>query len=254
MRPVPKTKIQEILEEIQPYLDLTSRLDTFTLQRYKRDVHKYLGADYWAGYVALAQIGLLEWDDNAILENFAKAIALQKTSLTYDLYANALQMTGRFAEALDVAVIASDLEPQNLTLLSNAIQYAHNAGKIAMAHELVEVYRQRSPTREHSDASVISDTAYVLATCGMSETLMQNCIRLAFDVLRKHQVSYSALRHLVDLDECYLMYYIDIDAPGEQVEALDAELGQRLFDEVAEFDPNRFWIGYEKFRARASVL
>lgn len=251
--PATKTKIEEILTELEPYLDLAKRVDAFTVQRWRREILKNMSVYPWAGYVALARLALIQWDLQGIHENFKKAINIADSAETRFIYANSLQLLGEYAAAAEQVLIASDRDPANLTILGHAIEYCQNAGRYSMATELIKKFAQRSPSKPHRDEEVITNTNAVIQANGISEDVVQRCNAIAFEVLRKHEVTFLRTRTIADTDEMFVMNYIDVPLDQDAVDRLDEELGVALFDNIPEFDPNRYWIGFEVMNPNVEV-
>lgn len=78
------------------------------------------------------------------------------------------------------------------------------------------------------------------------EDVVASCHKIAFRVLRENKVPFTGTSIESDTQDKYIMYYIDVAAEEERVEELDRLLGVALFDEVPEFNPDKYWVGYKK--------
>ncbi len=243
---IPLTKVEELIHTLQPYMDQTHQLDTFTLERFKREARQNMGAYPWAGHIALGMIAVLEWDERSIDKHYGAALGFKNDGRTYDSFATALQLIGKYDEAAEKALLASNLVPENLTYLRSAISYHQHAGKLTEAQKLMETLFLRSPNEDRENAMVLENTLQILASHGISETVVADCNRIAFALLRQKRVPYFGTRLETDSQDKYIMFHIEIDAPDELVWELDQELGDALFDEVPSFNPDKYWIGYSK--------
>jgi tetratricopeptide (TPR) repeat protein len=247
---LPRTKVEELIARLEPHMDQVGRLDAFTLQRYKKEALQNLHIYPWAGHIALGMIAVLEWDEVAIDTAYRNALALRNDSVTHAHYSTALQLIGKYEQAVGEAVIASAMAPENLSYLGDAIIYAQAAGQLTLAKELLEKYEQRSPLKEHETAESVMHALSVLEMNGISQDVVSRCNALAFEILRQHRVAYVSAQLETDTQDNYMMYYIQIDAPEEVIERLDEELGIALFDKVPEFHPDKYWVGFAKASVR----
>jgi len=237
------TKVEELIELLEPLMDQAKQIDAFTLGKYKREAKQNLHAYPWAGYIALGMIGVLEWDEGAIDDSYRNAIALRNNAESHAMYATSLQLIGKYEEAFIEAKIASDLVPENLTLLEDSIKYALFSGQLRIASELAEQYQLRSPAKPLKHRETIMNAVSIFDASEFSHKIVSHSNRVAFKFLRDKRVPYVKTRVETDSQDQYVMFYIDVDLDDDQVEALDEELGQVLFDEVPEFNPNKYWVG-----------
>jgi tetratricopeptide (TPR) repeat protein len=239
-------KVVEIIKALQPYMDQRLELDQFTLQRYKRDIRDNIMVDPWSGYLALGMIAVLEGDDDALDAAYGNALAISNDSLTHANYANALQIVGRFNEAFEHSVIASDKDPTNLTQLEQAINFSRHAGRFTVGKELIQRYSLRAPGKSLKSEGLIMDALSIFENSDLSEDTVSKCNHIAFALLRRHKIHYFSTKLRTDTQDNYLMFYIYVFATDEQVAKLDEELGIELFDSVPEYHPDRYWVGFER--------
>lgn len=243
---IPRAKVEELIKSLEPYMDSTKQIDQFTLKRFKKEALENLKAFPWAGYLALGMIAVLEWDEVGLDAAYQNAIALGNDSRTHVHYANALQLIGKYSEALQLMLIASRMAPENLTILSEAVDFAQSAGRFSTASELQAVYAQRSPERPHGAEESVKNALRILEANSMSEDTLNLCNEIAFKLLRERRVPFVSTRLETDIQDNYMMFYIDIVADESTVERLDEELGLMLFDKVEDFHPDKYWVGYAK--------
>lgn len=249
MRPLALSIVQDIFKNLAPYLETRAELDEFTLNRYKREVERNLGGDPILGNQVRAILALMEWDEAGFDEWFARALGLSDSGDVHFGYANSLQLLGRFPEAFAHAFIASERVPENLTYLSTAITYAHHSGLFDKAAELVDIYNTRSPKSLHQDTNLVKDTLQSMKILGLPDDLPARCNAVAFKLLREHKIPYSHTLMLVDVEEYAILYHICINRPADVVQKVDDELGVRLFDELPDVDPGKYWVGFDKVEA-----
>jgi hypothetical protein len=252
MIPVPLTKVEELIETLKPYMDQTQQLDAFTLHRYKREAIENRQAYPWAGFMALGMIAVLEWDEAALDENYHHALGLRNDWQTRSSYSTALQLIGKYESAMFEAIRASDMNPGNLTLLKNAIDYAQGAGFYRVADDLLKKIETRSSASQFEAMGmkdmndIVGSALSVIQNTETSEEIVASSHRIAFRILRENKTPYTGTRIQTDVQDNFVMYYIDIDECDDVIDRLDGELGVALFDELPDFDPNTYWIGYGK--------
>jgi hypothetical protein len=242
----PLTKVEELINLLLPYMDQKEQLDVFTLQKYKREARQNLAAYPWAGYVALGMIAVLEWDERTHEESFRNAMALRNNAETHHDYATTLQLFGKYEQAADEAIVASQMEPENLTYLGEAIVYSLNAGRLARAKALVDTFHLRNPRERHRDESILADAIGLLDENGTTEDVVTNCNRIAFEVLRKNRVPFQQTRLEADLQHVCLMYHIYVNVCSDELARLDDELSASLFENEPDFRPDKYWVGFSR--------
>lgn len=244
MRAIPKTKVEELIHALEPYMDSITQLDSFTLKKYKKEAAVNLGTYPWAGHLALGMIAVLEWDQVALDQAYSNALHYRNDGFTHAHYANALALVGRYDDALRELVIAVDKSPEDLSFLRQAIDAAKSAGKLGTAERLQTMFMQRAPGQSHGPKETVQQVAEVLDANGISESVAGQCNAIAFEVLRRNQIRFVQTRIEADTQDNYVMFYIDVAADDDTVERLDDELGIELFDKVPDFHPDKYWVGY----------
>lgn len=252
MKAVPVTKVEQLIDTLKPFMDQLVQLDDLTLQRYKRLARDNMHAYPWAGFVALGMIGVLEWNEDALDENYGRALGIRNDFETRASYATALQLLGKYDEALQEGLKASESAPEHLLLLSNCIDYAQAAGRYEIAMELIKKFKLRSnPAQQQAMGiakmdEVAASALEILAANEVPEEVVASSHGIAFRILRENRVPYTSTRIETDTQDKYVMYFIDVAADEEEVDRLDRLLGVALFDEISAFDPDKYWVGYRK--------
>lgn len=244
MTPVPLTKIQDALDKLAPYMDQRLPIDEMTLRRIKGEVERNMGVDPYLGSVVLGNIAILQWDLEEFEAQYRNALRLSNGAQSHYYYALALQLVGRFYEASEYARSASELAPTDLGILRDAILFTFYSGQFTLAATLCESYNMRSPMQPYPDEDAIESARQTVIKAGLDEAMLVECNRIAFDLLREKKSPYSSTSVESDIRDGLVMFYIKLDRSIEFVDELDQELGERLFDRVANFDPSKYWIGY----------
>lgn len=241
--PIPKTKAEEIRIQINPFLESRTLPDEFTLNRFKRDIEMAKSVDAVNAYLALGTLAVLEWDEELLDLSYQNTIRLDASSETYEQYATSLQMLGKYPEAAMNARLASEKNPTDLTCLRRAISYSFIAGEIMMAEQLCDKYALRAPGSPLDRSTQIRHANIALRSSNTTEEVVKKCNAVAFQMLREKQIAFRRIRYESDLQDSLVMLFIEIIFDEAGVSALDRELGDRLFDEVEEFHPGKYWIG-----------
>jgi hypothetical protein len=243
----PLTKVEEIINLLLPYMDQKQQLDVFTMQKYKREARQNLGTFPSAGHMALGMIAVLEWDEQVHEESYRNALGLRNDAATHNSFANTLQLLGKYDQAAVEACLASEMEPENLTYLEDAILYSLNAGRFSRARSLVDTFDLRNPREPHRDRAILDDALTVLEATGTTEDVVVDCNSIAFEVLRRNRVPFFRTRLEADLiDEC-VMYHIYVSVSAEELARLDDDLSANLFDRVSDFRPDDYWVGFTRW-------
>lgn len=246
MGPIPLTKANEIFNLLAPFMGQPGSIDQFTLERYKRELAKHTLADPVMANQARGMIAVLEWDVDGVHEWYSRALRVIDRPEIHVNYASALQLLGRFREAAAEVEIGVARVPENLTYLSLAVTYTHNAGNLERAVDLIDLYNLRSPGAPHMYTSLMHEALESKRELKLGDDLIASCNEVAFDYLREHRIPFRDTTLRIDNEDASLMYTINVDAPIEIVERLDLELGLLLYDRVPEFNPAAYWIGYEQ--------
>jgi len=244
MNPVPLSKIQDTLDKLQPYMDQRTPIDQMTLRRLKKDVEQNMAIDPYLGSLALGNIAILEWDEIGVDKYYKNLLSLRNNSESQSYYGAALQMLGKFPEALEHARIASEICPTDLSLLRNVISFAINAGSFVLASELCEIYNRRSPEHPHPVENSIVAAVESIEYAEIDEKVIFECNKIAFALLREMKTPYHSTLLQSDSIEGSVIFFIKVAADLERVYEFDRELGERLFDRVPDFDPSRYWVGF----------
>lgn len=248
MNPTPLTKLQDILNKLLPYMDQRTQLDALTLRRYKKEAEANIGFDPFLGYRLMQRIAVLEWDEAGVDAYSKNAIRIRDNVESRGDYSVSLQLLGKFVEASEQAIIASEYAPTDLSHLHRAIGICFNAGMLRRAGELCETYNLRSPLKHHDYTNAITDASAVLEKIGVDEAIVVECNRIAFSLLRERKIPYSHTYLETDAGDETLMFFVRVDRATKEIEELDVELGDRLFEKVSEFHPGKYWVGYAKDR------
>ncbi len=232
--PVPLTKSEELLDELSRVDMTSSAMNEFVLAALKQRARAAIKTDPYHGYMALGAISALAWNDADLDAAHRNAIALDDNSLAHANYAVSLQLVNRRAEAAEQARIASDLEPENISLLARAIEYATVAGHIQNAMALYRKFVTRAPgTAPKFDTESI---VRVLAMRGVPEAEFIQGQSILFEVLRQHRVRPDSVRIQTDEepgDECVMITLV-VEADYSFAQSLHDEACARLCEELPD--------------------
>ncbi len=226
-------------------------LDEVGLARLRADAEKLMAVSPADAHTVLAGIAALRFDDALADQHHRIALQLQDTAMAHNNYAVTLKALQRQNEAASEAAIASDMDPLNLEFSRRAILYLALAGRIGEAMQRVQQFRNRFSETPLLDAEHIPAIIEALQHNGVSEAEVRTCQQIAFDLLREKKIrpeniEVSTLEE--DRDQM-VSFAIGIDAPLETIMAMDAELGERIFQAWPQPSLTHFWLGFESARA-----
>lgn len=242
---VPKTKVEEAIEQLSHIGRTSMQVSAIELQRLKRDIDSSLHIDPYMYHIASGMMAVVKWD-NALLDvHMRAAISYWNNWGAHEHYATSLQMLCRISEAAVEACLASELAPTDLSALAKAIRYNFMAGKIEVAKQLLDTYKLRSPQKPFPEEGAILDAYQILKANGISEAVVERCNEAAFSLLREKNISFESVNTASDLEDKIVMCFIHLNLTSEEVSLLDEELTPRLF-EIEEFRPDIYWVGFDK--------
>lgn len=246
--PIPKTKAEEVFEQLCVLLDHRDRINEFTLAKLRRDARASLSVDPVVAHVALGAIASMEWDDEGADYHHREAIRYQDDSMTRMNYSISLLNLQRAHDAWLQVCIAADAEPADLELQRRAIKAGFLAGEFSDSQRRIDLYAKRSPGRPYEDAERIAQVTRILAERNISEASVRQMIDTALGVLRDHKVEnhHMQVRAIEEPGDKSVMYAILIDRPKAELVQLERDLVDRLYDSVDALDFSAFWIGYDQ--------
>ncbi|MTV40671.1 hypothetical protein [Duganella radicis] len=86
---------------------------------------------------------------------------------------------------------------------------------------------------------------------GVPESLMVKCNHLAFSLAAEYRVVVSGIHSEVDLQDSIVLCTLLLNTSENQAQELDSILGKLLFEQIPDYDPSQYWIG---FAAQRSTL
>lgn len=242
---IPRTKAVELVSQLSQLCQAQDPIDEITSRRLRREIEQSKGVDARNAFIARGMLAMLEWDLPGIHSSFEAALPLGDATTALESYATCLQMIGDYANAANIIQRAYDRARTDLRLLRKAINFCYLAAHFSCAKELCDMYDKLCPSEPHPEGRSIEQALEVLEMGGLNEQLAAQCNRIAFDLLRERQVVFLETSSEGDLLDGIMLMDIIVKADQQTVELLDAELGERLFDEVAGYNPSCYWIGYK---------
>jgi hypothetical protein len=244
MIPAPKTKAEELIAEIASLLPRRGQIDAFTVRRLKREIEQARAVDTVTAYRADGMLGVLEWSVLDIESAFNSVMQFTSSASLYVNFAACFQLLGQYFRASELMMIASDLEPTNLTTLRKSAHYSLLAGRFDVAQKISEVFDVRSPGESVPSAEVIRDAIFALNKAGLPTSTVIKCNRIAFDFLVEKKVPFTQTRYKTDKEDASTMLLIEIGVNEDLITLLDRDLGERLFDQIEDYRPSLYWVGY----------
>lgn len=244
----PKTKIDEVLEQLRPYATNRLKIDQMTAARFKRDLDSSASANYHSYYIVRGMLAVTEWDATAVDDCFQKALRISDDFVTNTHYATALQLLGKYQEASIYARRASEIAPTDLTALRRAETYAYVAGEFELGSESSAELKLRSPGRPTMMEEVVDAVIHSLNAREVDTEMVKKCNALAFQFLRERKVPFESTRFENDAQDNAVMFSILLYPEQSDWEELDVELGDLLFEHIPGFHPGKYWVGLELSR------
>jgi len=234
MSPKPALKAETLIEKISELVKQPTGPNEFTLTALKREARALLSTDAFHGYMALGALGALSWDDDELDKNHQNAIGLADNELTHRNYAISLQLVGRREDAAHQAILASQSEPENISNLVRAIEYATLAGNLSAAMSLIHTLKSRTTERVE-----VYDTEAVLRTLTMThvpEGEFAQGMRIMHETLRKHRLHVEETQTDIDDDPAdpsvLVKFLVNVDFTRAQ--EIDNEACARLCEELPD--------------------
>jgi len=225
------------------------------LARIRLDARKLMAVDAKDAHQLLGGIAAVEVDEDKVRYHHEAAIKLTSAVDAVRNYSISLQLIGQFEDAAKYAALAAEAQPENLSLLRSAIDFASYAGQPRKALELIQVLRKRAP--DHTDAreGIIQDLLLVMDRTGLTESELQTSLKLAFQLLRDRRLRFGHIHDSILLEdgaEC-VHYRIYLAADAKVVRELDSQLGRLLADQLEEMHSASLLVDYGSLEVHKSV-
>jgi hypothetical protein len=242
---IPLTKAQDLTRQLTDLCNAQAPIDELTSRRFRRDVEAAQGFDPFNAALARTLLAVLHWDEDAIRRNIDDALKMQGDYDTYDFAATAWQLIGDYENAAAAGRRASELARTDLSLLRKAISYTYLDGQFRHAKELCDMYDKMSPAEPHPNRKALDEASALFEGDGFDQDQAAQCNRIAFKLLRERRVLFVSNTLECDEEDRIIMLRINVRADQKTVDELDFELGERLFDQISDYDPTRYWVGYQ---------
>jgi tetratricopeptide (TPR) repeat protein len=204
--------------------------DELEIRRLERDAAALLKADPLAAHQILGGIAALRWEVERMRSHHEAALRYRPTAQVYRNYATSLQLVGMFPDAANNIRIASEKQPENLTLLHTAGSFALWAGNVTEALQLELELEKRNPDHVSGTTKALKSLLGVMERHSIRERDVQDAWNLAFELLREKKQRFSHIGMEVDDDQDAAFLTIHPEASTKEVLALDKELGRRFAD------------------------
>lgn len=240
----PATKASQVMLELSRHLQDDEPLSELVLARYKRDLNASMQADASEAYAGLGMIAGIEWDEKTMRQCFENAIKLDDEFTAHANFAVALHRLGFMADAAHQYRIAYELAPTDVEAALNAVMATYIAGELNLAIALGKRLQNLACSKLDFELESAKKILRLFAETSTDPGLMQRCNKVAFDVLREHRVRSKSVSTEIDMEDQIVFTMIEVKTSNAEVDQLDEILGNRLYSDVEDYDPNRYWVGY----------
>ena len=235
MIPTTQTKAQDLLDKLSGLAGSRKQISELQIAALRREAKQSLHADAFHGYMALGALASLVWDDEALHENHQCAIRLSNSELAHRNYAASLSAVLLYENAANEMMLAVDKEPENLTSLRTAIDFAVFAGMIGAAMKLYRTLKIRSPESNEDDlnANII---AGIFAQAGIDESEFRQGQHIVLDTLRRRKILPETISTQVDDDPADPSVWVkfEINESSQYAQEIHDEACARLCEELPD--------------------
>ena len=117
MAHTPETVAPGLAERLT-LISATEPVDEVALRRFVADANKLMGADAATGHQLLGRVAALRWDIDEMKRRHRLSVSLGDPVLSRCNFAHSLSIVGRFDEAFEMALEASEHTPNDLIALN----------------------------------------------------------------------------------------------------------------------------------------
>lgn len=229
----PKTKASELLEKLSIIISQSESISEFELASLRREASASLKTDPFHGYMALAALAALTWDNTKLDENHKHAIALGDPYFSRTNYAVSLSKVLRYEDAASQMRFVTQIAPEELGALRQSIQYSLFAGQLKKAIEIQEKLTGLTPQLNTEDL-LPKMIANVLARSDINEAEFSQSLSIVFDTLREQHLGIEAKVIRVDEapDELSVLMKFTIKASPQRAQAMHKQICARLCEEL----------------------
>jgi len=207
--------------------------DELELRRLELKANALLKSDRVRAHQILGGIAAIRWDVDGLRHHHDIGLESERPS-AYANYATSLQLVGLFPDAMKHMETASRKQPQNLTYLRTAADYALWAGFPNKSMELEVELKKRSPDKVRDDAGAVKGLLEVMDRNGVDEKDLRSVLATAFDLLRVERIRFPHIGLSVDGEQDAAFITIFIDRPVKDVLKLDSDLGRLLAEQLPD--------------------
>ncbi len=242
-QPIPQTKASQLFDKAIA-LGKQKNPSEFTIHSLKRDLLHELKHEPVVSHIALGVLAAMEWNIKDLHKHHNCSISLKDCAWTRDNYAISLAHVGLYHDAAEQVILASEMEPENLTFLTRAIHWSTISGMFPKALELTHTFTQRGGQMSSLiDAKLISES---LIKLGIPEDEFSETQKLAFELLREHKISHEGTRAEIGYCQEDQSIYFEISVATDSKTAVDLEcaLAIRLNDSLPEWHADKLILGF----------
>lgn len=210
-------------------------VDEFTIKRLESSAKAEMQHFPVVGHVLLGAVATYRFDRESSIKHHLAALKLEDSSFTNSNYSVSLLLLGEIQEAVNRAVVAMEKTPEDLSLLTTAINISVEAGSIDKLRELCTLYRERTGEVSPFEAGA-GEIDLCLAKRGIPHEDFQDAIKIARGFLFERRVRAGATFNETDVASGNesILHVLNLRKPLNEVLALQDDLAIALADGLGE--------------------
>jgi tetratricopeptide (TPR) repeat protein len=147
---VARTKYSELIERLNQLVRSAGgrKVDELALRRIEKEARDLLNADKPGAYVVLGAVACVKHDYASMHANHKRAIQLGGGAFACMQYSISLNIVGMFAESLEYAERAHEIDPMDSMMIENVIGALLQIGLSHRAKEYAAKWRKLNPEKD----------------------------------------------------------------------------------------------------------
>lgn len=248
VNPVPLSKAHSAFTALTGIRMKGIEPDQFSLARFERDARESMNVDPVMSQQLLGVIAACKWDVDGVDRAFSKAVDLGGGHAVIANWARAFRDLNDLERASILIEEASNLAPEALMYLQEAISNNFTAGRWAETENLLSLLEKRSKSIDEYLLRA-REIIEISSRMGLRSSTVANVVRVCTRFLFDEKVRLVGIRDLVETvpGEESLYFELFVRESAERVQELDERLTPLLFDQVPDLQLGLFGASIEVF-------